>query len=85
MNLNVGYVGDRVDSDFQSCQRVEASAYPRVDLSGELGLLASPGQASPVSVTARVENLFNTSYQQIYGFRSPRRALLVGLRLEAGR
>ena len=85
LHLNVGYVGDRVDIDFQSFQRVESDAYTRVDLSGELGLFATSRRAAPVTLTARAENLFNVRYQQIYGFRSPRRALLVGVRLEAGR
>lgn len=85
LHLGIGYVGDRVDIDFQSFQRVEARSYTRVDLSGELGLFATPGHASPVELTARVENLFDTRYQQIYGYRSPGRALLVGVRLEVGR
>lgn len=81
LRLDVGYVGNRVDIDFSNFQRVEAASYTRVDLSGELGIVTARSGAAPLGLTMRVENLFDARYQQIYGFRSPGRALQVGLRL----
>jgi Outer membrane cobalamin receptor protein len=85
LRLDVAYVGNRVDIDFASFERVEARAYTRVDLSGELGLVRSRNGPSPLALTLRVENLLDTRYQQIYGFRSPRRAVQLGMRLRLGR
>jgi vitamin B12 transporter len=84
LRLDVAYVGNRVDIDFASFERVEARAYARVDLSGELGLVRSRSGPSPLALTMRVENLLDSRYQQIYGFRSPRRAVQLGMRLRLG-
>ena len=70
--------------DFASFERVEAKAYTKVDLSGELALVTARSGADPLALTMRVENLFDTSYQQIYGFRSPGRALHLGVRIGLG-
>ena len=84
VRLDAGYVGNRVDIDFSSFTRVQAESYTKVDLSGELGVVTSPSDAPPLSLTMRVENILDTSYQQIYGFLSPGRALRLGLRWRLG-
>lgn len=84
LRLNVGYVGNRVDIDFSSFERVRARAYTKADLSGELALVTARAEAAPLSLTMRVENIFDARYQQIYGFRSPARAVELGLRLRLG-
>lgn len=84
LHLDVGYVGDRVDIDFSSFQRVEADSYTKVDLAGELAVLPARSGSDPLALTLRIENLFDTDYQQIYGFRSPGRALHLGVRMQLG-
>jgi vitamin B12 transporter len=84
LHLDFGYVGHRVDIDFARFERVEARAYATVDLSGELALVSARSGADPLALTMRVENLFDASYQQIYGFLSPGRAVHVGLRMRLG-
>lgn len=84
LHLDVAYVGNRVDIDFASFERVEAREYTTVDLSGELALLSASSRGAPLSLTLRVENLFDARYQQIFGFRSPGRAVHAGLRLQMG-
>jgi vitamin B12 transporter len=82
--VDVGYVGNRVDIDFASFERVEAPAYTTVDLSGELSLITARGGSDALALTMRVENLFDASYQQIFGFRSPGRAVHLGVRMGIG-
>jgi vitamin B12 transporter len=84
LHLDVGYVGNRVDIDFASFQRVEADAYTKVDLAGELALLPTRVERDPLALTVRIENLFDSDYQQIYGFRSPGRAVHLGVRMRFG-
>ena len=57
-------------------------SYTVVGLAGELGILRRNGNAAPdIVITARVDNLFDRNYQQIFGFASPRRSFLVGARV----
>jgi Outer membrane cobalamin receptor protein len=84
LHLDVAYVGNRVDIDFARFERVEAEAYTTVDLSGELSLLTARDAPDPLALTMRVENVFDTSYQQIFGFRSPGRAVHLGVKMRLG-
>lgn len=84
LHLDASYVGNRVDIDFASFRRVEAKSYASVDLSGELALLMAREGRDPLALTMRVENVFDSEYQQIYGFRSPGRALHLGVRMRLG-
>lgn len=84
LRLDAGFVGNRVDIDFATFRRVQAESYTTVDLSGELGILPVRDGAAPLSLTMRLENVFDADYQQIYGFRSPGRALLLGARVRLG-
>ena len=84
VHLDMNYVGKRVDIDFARFERVEAEAYTTVDLSGELALVTARDRSHEVALTMRLENLFDRGYQQIFGFRSPGRAVHLGVRMELG-
>lgn len=73
----LSYVGRRPDVDFARfpSPRVTLPAYTRVDLSGELPLF---GYASRLTLTARIENLFNRRYEEVLNFRTPGRTVLIG-------
>ena len=79
--LNVGatlaYVGTRPDLDFSQfpSPRVSLPAYSKVDVSGELPLFQ---RAPTLTLTARVENLFNKRYEEVLHFAAPGRTVLIG-------
>ncbi|MEP7066333.1 MAG: TonB-dependent receptor [Gemmatimonadota bacterium] len=87
LHLEVAMIGDRDDRDFSDeitfiPKAVTLPSYTVVALAGELGILRRSVSASPELVlTARVNNLFDRGYQQIFGFASPRRTILVGARV----
>jgi vitamin B12 transporter len=87
LHLELATVGDRDDRDFSDevtfvPKAVTLPSYTVVALAGELGILRRGASASPELVlTARVDNLFDRDYQQIFGFASPRRTFLVGARI----
>jgi vitamin B12 transporter len=84
LSAAVHYVGNRVDIDFEKFTRVEAPAYLTADLAADVELPTTWRAIPALAVTARVDNVLNKSYQQIYGFQSPGRAVLVGARVSAG-
>ncbi|MBK5189012.1 MAG: TonB-dependent receptor, partial [Gemmatimonadaceae bacterium] len=87
LHLELSSVGGRDDRDFSDeitfvPKAVTLPSYTVVALAGELGILRGAAAASPaVVLTARIDNLFDRRYQQIFGFASPRRAFLVGARI----
>jgi vitamin B12 transporter len=90
LSAEVTTIGDRDDRDFSDevtfiPKAVTLSSYTVVALAGELGVLRGRGAAPEVALTARVDNLFDRRYQQVFGFASPRRTLLVGARVTASR
>jgi vitamin B12 transporter len=76
-SLGVRSVGARTDLDFSAfpAARVELPPYLRTDAS------VSAHPASGVSLTLRVENLFNRRYQEVIGFAAPGRLILTGVSL----
>lgn len=84
VGVAVRYVGDRDDRDFANDVRVELPSYTLVDLSGELSMASVSQGLSPLAVTARIENAFDRDYQPAFGFASPGRTVLVGLRAAIG-
>jgi vitamin B12 transporter len=89
LNLELTTIGSRDDRDFSDevtfvPKDVTLPSYTVVALAGELGVLRR-GSASDVVLTARVDNLFARSYQQIFGFASPRRTFLIGAKVTASR
>jgi vitamin B12 transporter len=87
LHLEVASIGDRDDRDFSDevtfiPKAVTLPSYTVVALAGELGILRRGAGAAPdVVLTARVDNLLDRKYQQIFGFASPRRTFLIGARI----
>ena len=73
----VGYVGSRPDLDFSQfpSPRVSLPAYTKVDLSSEVPILR---RGARLTLTARVENVFNRRYEEVLNFASPGRTILIG-------
>jgi outer membrane cobalamin receptor len=73
----LSYVGTRPDLDFSQfpSPRVSLPAYTKVDLSGELPLLR---RTTRLTLTARVENVFNRRYEEVLNFAAPGRVVLIG-------
>lgn len=78
--------GPRPDMDFTQFPSpvVELPAYARLDAGGALTVWKLRGSGSAISLTARVENLLDTDYEDVLNFRSPGRAILVGARYNGG-
>ena len=87
LHLEVATTGSRDDRDFSDevtfiPKAVTLPSYTVVGIAGNLGILRRRGNAVPgVVLTARVDNLLDRKYQQIFGFASPRRTFLVGARI----
>ncbi len=75
-------VGERRDMNFSAfpAEPVALGSYTRVDAHGDVQLFQRPG-AYALSATGRVENLLDEEYQTVYGFRTPGRTVLLGMRL----
>jgi vitamin B12 transporter len=76
-NLNASYSGKQEDDDFSSfpASRVELDAYTLVNLTFGFEV------TKLVALTARVDNLFDKDYENVYGFASPGRGVFAGVRL----
>jgi outer membrane cobalamin receptor len=79
----VSYVGRRPDTDFSQfpSPRVTLPAYTKVDLSAEYPLTGL--KRGGLSLNARVDDLFDKRYEDVFHFASPRRTILVGGRASA--
>ncbi len=77
-NLNISYTGDQYDSDFSAfpAARVELDGYTLVNLA------ASYAVSDALHVYARVENLFDESYENVYGFATPGIGAFIGARMQ---
>jgi vitamin B12 transporter len=82
IGTTVAYVGQRPDLDFAQfpSPRVSLPAYTKVDISGELPLLK---QLTRLTLTGRVENLFDRRYEEVLHFATPGRTILIGGRAAA--
>jgi len=85
MDLVARYTGTRDDRDFGlfPAEPVVLPAYSRVDL-GFAGPAPSSWSGGDVRIRLRLENLFGTAYQEVFGFPAPGRVLSIGLRVGAG-
>jgi vitamin B12 transporter len=74
----VRYVGDRDDLDFTTAPvaRVSLPPYALVGLSAAVDL-SGAGRPGLV-LRGRADNLLDTAYQEVYGFRTPGRTLFLG-------
>jgi len=83
MNLNIAYVGDRDDIYFppfpEPSEIVELDAYTLVNLTGSYAI------NDTFDVYARVENLFDEDYEDVYGFATPGVGGYLGLRVSFAR
>jgi vitamin B12 transporter len=84
LGVVVRYTGDRDDRDFANDVRVALPAYTVVDLTAALSLASLSHGLSPFTLTARVENAFDRTYQPVFGFDAPGRTVLVGARAMIG-
>ena len=84
LSARVQRVGDRDDRNYSGFPPapVRLGWYTRADLAGELRV-TSPRAGTPgATLSLRVDNVTNESYQTVYGFSAAGRSLLGGLRLE---
>jgi outer membrane receptor protein involved in Fe transport len=58
--------------------RVTLPSYATLDLSGGWTVLPPHGALPGLDLNARVENLFDESYEQAANYRSPGRTIVVG-------
>ena len=81
--LAVRHVGSRPDLDFREfpSPTVTLPAYTVADLSGSVRVLRT-GFGRGLSLTARVDNLFDRKYEEILHYEAPGRTILVGGRTE---
>jgi len=77
LNFNASYSGKQEDDDFSSfpASRVELDAYTLVNLTFGFEI------TKLVALTARVDNVFDKDYENVYGFSTPGRGVFAGVRL----
>ncbi len=80
LGLRVDRVGDRDDRDFSGfpAARVTLPAYTRVDANAEFKLTSRRNTFLDLTLTGRVENLFNEEYQEVVGFPARGRVVALG-------
>jgi vitamin B12 transporter len=86
IDLAISYTGERDDLDFNNwpADRVTLDAYTRVDVGTDIVLLRPAGRRPELTGTLRVENLLDTEFHEIAGFRARGRSLMIGLRTGLG-
>jgi vitamin B12 transporter len=84
VSLRVHRVGDRVDRNYSGFAPVPVRLgwYTRVDLGGEARVTEPRAGTPGTTISLRVDNLENRAYQTVYGFTTPGRAILGGLRVD---
>jgi len=80
--LTTTVVGDRVDLDFRTfpSPRVTVPGYATVDLAGSYLLVRDLPHLRELTLFGKVQNLFDASYEQVFGFSAPRITVLLGLK-----
>ena len=83
LGASARYTGTRADRDFSlfPASAVELEAYTRVDLDVEWLALRARGRRPGLALLLRLENAGDVDYREVYGFRAPGRAVIVGGRL----
>ena len=79
-------VGDRGDRDFTSfpSEALNLPAHTVVDLSATARILEPGGGRPGLSLTLRLENALDESYQEVFGFQAPGRGLYLGGSMHVG-
>jgi len=91
VNLNGYYAGWRDDAKyafeypflFQS-ERVDNSEYFVLNLAASYDVVRNRGYINKIQVWAKINNLLDQRYQEVYGYSSPGFAMLAGLRVIFG-
>jgi vitamin B12 transporter len=86
LNGAVRWTGARSDRDFSGwpATPVDLPPFAVFDLGAEAQLFEKSGSRPGLRLNVRVENLLDETYQNVFGFDAPGRALMVGLRAELG-
>jgi vitamin B12 transporter len=84
LSTAVSFVGKRPDLDFVQfpSPRVTLREYTKADMSAEYPFASS--SRTQLAITARIENLFDTRYEDVLNFKAPGRTILIGGRASAG-
>lgn len=79
LDASVRHTGERSDRDFSAfpANPVTLPAYLLLDLAASLEVRPAPGRPG-MTLTLRAENLLDESYQEVWGFAAPGRAVYVG-------
>ena len=77
------YVGSRADRDFSVVPAVpvELTAYGTVDVSARVTAWTSKTGWRVLDLTARIRNLFDADYREVFGFLTAGRTVVVGVRV----
>jgi vitamin B12 transporter len=80
LSASIGFVGKRPDIDFAQfpSPRVTLPGYTKTDVSAEFPLTRNERRG--LTLTARIENLFDRKYEDVLYFRAPGRVVFVGAR-----
>lgn len=88
LNLSGLYVGRRDDSRFAMAfpysRRVTNGDYFILNAAASYDLVRDWGHINKVQLWARLNNLTNRRYMEVYGYSSPRFSVMVGLRMIVG-
>lgn len=75
INAEVIWVGNREDIDFSIYQRTELKAYMLLNLAAHYDVL------NFLRLNVRVENVFNTDYEEVFGYGTPGLSFYGGIKL----
>ncbi|MGH8005670.1 MAG: TonB-dependent receptor domain-containing protein, partial [Candidatus Binatia bacterium] len=80
INLNILVKGDAVDGDFRNfpSSRVALEEYTRADLALAYRLWENRWGLRSLALTAKVQNLFDEDYEEVFGFSAPGANFLIG-------
>jgi vitamin B12 transporter len=80
VSASIGIIGKRPDLDFAQfpSPRVTLAGYTKTDVSAEVPLTTE--ERGGLTLTARIENLFDRQYEDVLYFRAPGRIVFVGAR-----
>ena len=86
LDATIRRVGERSDRDFSAfpAEAVTLPAYSVVDLGASVPLFTPRGGRPGATLSLRLENLFDTDYEEVQGFPSPGRGVYVGGALTLG-
>ncbi len=76
LNVNIDYIGDRRDIDFSTSNRLTLDDYTRIDLALNYKLNDS------IKMFARINNLFDEEYQDVFGFETEEFSGLAGIEIK---